>query len=87
MKILDSFSLKESELNLSEITRKTDLPKPTVYRILETLCEYRLLARDKDTLKYRIGIKFFEIGSLYMSSLKIREIAFPQMDELQHLTG
>lgn len=87
VKILSSFSHENPELGLNEITRESGLPKPTVYRIVEALCEYKFLVKNKQKLTYRIGVKFFELGSIYMSSLELREIAFPYIDQLQHETG
>ena len=87
IKIIDCFSIEETQLSLGEITKKTSLPKPSVYRICEALCEEHILNKDPSTLKYRIGIKLFELGSMFLRSLELRKIAFPEMEKLQELTG
>lgn len=87
IQILESFGLETPELSLGDLAKRTNLPKPSVYRIANALCQYKLLSRNNTNGKYRIGIKLFELGSMYISSLEIREIAFPYMDQLQRETG
>jgi DNA-binding IclR family transcriptional regulator len=86
IKILDSFSLDEPELTLKELTNKTGLPKPTVYRIAEALNELNILNKDENTTKYRIGVKLFELGSLYLETLEFRKLAFPEIEKLSKYT-
>lgn len=86
IKILDSFSLDEPELTLKELTKKTGLPKPTVYRIAEALNKVNILSKDDNVSKYRIGVKLFELGSLYLETLELRKLAFPEIEKLSKYT-
>ena len=86
IKILDSFSLDEPELTLKELTNKTGLPKPTVYRIAEALNKVNILSKDDNVSKYRIGVKLFELGSLYLETLELRKLAFPEIEKLSKYT-
>lgn len=86
IKILDSFSLDEPELTLNKLTKKTGLPKPTVYRISEALYDANILSKDGSTSKYRIGVKLFELGSLYLETLELRKLAFPEIEKLSKFT-
>lgn len=86
IKILDSFSLDEPELTLKELTNKTGLPKPTVYRIAEALNKVSILSKDDNVSKYRIGVKLFELGSLYLETLELRKLAFPEIEKLSKYT-
>jgi len=87
MKILNSFSFEESELGLNDLALKTALPKPTVFRIAEALCTEKILNKNEKNSKYRIGVKLFEIGSLYIQTMELRLLAFPEMEKLHEKTG
>lgn len=87
VRIIGSFSLTEPRLGLDDLTKKSGLPKATVYRIAEALCEEHVLEKDGVTSTYRIGIKLFELGSLYLSSMRIKDIAFGEMEKLHLETG
>ncbi|MEA2066882.1 MAG: IclR family transcriptional regulator [Thermotogota bacterium] len=86
IKIFDSFSLDKPELTLKELTDKTGLHKSTVYRIAEALNRVNILSKDNKISKYRIGIKLFELGSLYLETLELRELAFPEIEKLSKYT-
>lgn len=87
IKILDSFSIKTPVLSLEELKASSGLPKATVYRIAEALCEQHILEKDSNTRLYKIGIKLFELGSLYLSSMNLKDVAFAEMERLHVLTG
>lgn len=87
VKIISSFNLSESRLSLDDLTKKSGLPKATVYRIAEALCEEHILEKDRSTSSYRIGIRLFELGSQYLSSMRLKDVAFAEMEELNQQTG
>lgn len=37
LKLLDFFSSEQKELTLSELSNKSDMPRPTAYRLLSSL--------------------------------------------------
>lgn len=85
LKLLDFFTEDTRELSLKEITRKANLPKPTVYRLLSSLEQSGFLMKvnenEQDT-KYRLGLKLLELGNLVSEQLEIRTIAKPYMEAL-----
>ncbi|RKX46105.1 MAG: IclR family transcriptional regulator, partial [Thermotogae bacterium] len=85
-KILGCFSLKKPGLSLVEITRETGLPKPTVYRMCETLVKLGFLRKNSDKT-YTLGFRLLELGSIVLSSLEIRKVAMEEMERLQNMTG
>ncbi|PNE17920.1 transcriptional regulator, IclR family protein [Mesotoga sp. Brook.08.YT.4.2.5.1] len=87
VRIVNSFSLEKSKLSLDDLTKKSGLPKATVYRIAEALCKEHMLEKDTLTSTYRIGIKLFELGSLYLSSMRLKDVAFTEMEKLHLKTG
>lgn len=85
--ILKCFSLLKPELSLVEISQMTGIPKPTVFRILSTLEEARLVQRTEDSQKYAVGITCFELGSVYLGHLSVERIARPTMEDLTDTIG
>ncbi|MCD6552351.1 IclR family transcriptional regulator [Thermotoga sp.] len=84
--ILSCFSIKEPTLSLGEIAERTGIPKPTVYRICETLVKLGLLKKNLDKT-YSLGYKLLELGSIVLSTLEIRKVAIEVMEKLQSITG
>jgi len=57
---------KDSELALTEISSYIGLHKSTVHRLLTTLEEKGFVVRNKETEKYRLGLKIWEL-SMHLS--------------------
>jgi len=81
--ILNAFSFKERELTLNQVTEKTGLSKPTVFRILSTLEHHNYVSFDPSQGSYRLGAKFLELGGIVLSSLGLQRTAGPHLDQLQ----
>ncbi|WP_059103291.1 IclR family transcriptional regulator [Shouchella shacheensis] len=81
--ILNCFSIHESELTLTEIASKIGLAKSTTTRLLGTLELNNCVAKNPDTMKYRLGHKLHYLGFVAGKSLKLTEVARPIMDELR----
>lgn len=82
--ILNAFSFKERELTLNQLTEKTGLSKPTVFRILSTLAYHNYVSFDPSLGSYRLGAKFLELGGIVLSSLGLRRTSQPHLDRLQN---
>lgn len=85
--ILKCFTLAKPVLSLVEISKLTNIPKPTVFRILSTLMDARLVQKSADGNKYQVGIMSFELGSIYIGHLSIERIARPFMNDLTETYG
>ncbi len=86
MQILNALAQENVELGVTELSKKVGWHKSTVHRILVTLEDERLVAQDKVTQKYRLGIKLFELGSLVQEQVEIRKLALPAMKRLAQET-
>lgn len=86
MFILECFTIEEPEQSLSELTKKTGLNKSTIYRLLSTLESMDYIKQNELTSKYRLGFKFFHLGSVVMSHMELRTVAYPFMKELSEKT-
>jgi len=84
--ILNCFTFNEKELGVSELSKKIELPKSTIHRILVSLAAEGILVQNKDNKKYSLGIVLFQLGSLVQQHLEIRKCALPVMEELAQKT-
>jgi IclR family transcriptional regulator, KDG regulon repressor len=85
LKLLDFFLEGKKELTLSEITKKSSLSKPTVFRLLTSLEMTGFLIKTKNNqqdVRYRLGLKLLELGNLVSEQLELRTIALPLMRAL-----
>lgn len=83
--ILESFGLDDSSLSLSEISRRTGVPKASVHRLAQELLRGGLLERQGTD--YSLGMRLFEIGQRVPRGRILRHVARPYMDDLAHSTG
>lgn len=82
--ILAAFDEQSATLGVSELARRTGLPKSTVHRLAGELQERRLLARDGAA--YRLGEWLFELGRLVPTRRTLSETAQPIMEDLREAT-
>ena len=61
--ILRCFSSKCQELSAKELMDLTGLPKPTLFRLTDTLCELGLLRYSERLSKYVPGIGLLNLAS------------------------
>jgi DNA-binding IclR family transcriptional regulator len=83
--ILDAFTRGTTELNLTQLSRASGLPLPTVHRLTGELVAWGALQRDPRGV-FRIGERLWEVGSLTPQRTSLREIALPFMGDLYEAT-
>lgn len=85
--ILRCFTNKRQELSSKELMDLTGLPKPTLFRLTETLCELGLLRYSERLSKYVPGIGLLNMSSPVLTRLAmLRQLIRPQMQALADLT-
>jgi DNA-binding IclR family transcriptional regulator len=85
--ILDCFTFESKELGLFEIAEKTGLNKTTAKRMLANLSFRNYLQQDPKTMKYRLGMRLFEMGGIVSSSFSLLKTAGHHMEALQKASG
>jgi IclR family transcriptional regulator, KDG regulon repressor len=86
LSIVTSFSYAEPVLGISEISRRLDLPKSTVHRLLATLVTEGFVERTHDG-RYRLSLKLYEIGQQVVSSHRVRRHAHLPLEKLRNESG
>ncbi|TVR08892.1 MAG: MarR family transcriptional regulator [Salinarimonadaceae bacterium] len=78
---------QEGPISAGAIARRTDLPQPTVIRILETLIQSGYLYRDPDSVTYGVTARTLALSIGYNSSSRLVQIAQPLIEELRAEIG
>jgi len=87
LSILEAFDYANPTLGITEIYRKTSLPKSTVHRLIQTLCDLGYVLPIKAEKKYMLGPKVLSLGFAVLYSLELRDVAGPYLRELSNSTG
>ena len=80
--ILRSFTEAEPELRVTELSRRLDLHKSTVSRILGTLEQEGLVSHNPETGKYRLGLTLISLAGVALGRLDVRGVAQPHLNHL-----
>ena len=75
--VLEAVAVAGRAISAAEIHRVTDLPKPTCYRMLQSLQEHGLLESGEQEGRYLIGKRFMRIALMGQSEADIRLAAVP----------
>lgn len=86
-RLLKQFSAREREFGVSELSRRLDLGKSTVHRLLVTLAAEHLVEQDPITGRYRLGIALHDLGTAVAVHLDLHEAVIPPMEHLRSATG
>lgn len=82
--VLGAFDAEHVELRVSDISRRTGLPKSTTSRLVRELVDYGFLERVGANLQF--GIRMFEYGELADRHHGLRATALPFMADLRETT-
>lgn len=85
-RLLKQFSTRDRELGVSELSRRLDLGKSTVHRLLVTLTSEHLLEQDSLTGKYRLGLAMHDLGAAVTTHLDLHEAVIPPLEQLRSAT-
>lgn len=83
--ILNLFSEEHNELGVMDISRKLDISKSTVHRVLASL-ENAGFVQKTERQKYMLGFKILELAHILLKQMDIRTLAYPHALRLRDLT-
>ncbi|MFL6703247.1 MAG: IclR family transcriptional regulator [Paraburkholderia graminis] len=87
LKILTEFSPREPVLGAPELSRRLQIPRTTVFRLLQTLESLGFLERADKDRNYRLGVAVLRLGFEYLSSLELTDLGLPIIEALRDETG
>jgi DNA-binding IclR family transcriptional regulator len=70
------------EMGITQLASELQLDKATVHRLLAALQKFDLIEQNSDNEKYRLGLKFHELGSRSFLSRSVQYEARPFLVEL-----
>jgi len=85
--VLKSFSDEAPEMGVTEVSRRVNLHKSTVYRLLSAFEDEGLIARNPETGKYRLGPELIVLGEQVLRHTEVHRLALPFLRELADRSG
>ncbi|MEM7442198.1 MAG: IclR family transcriptional regulator [Pseudomonadota bacterium] len=87
IRILQMFNSNRRSIAPPEIARELELPRTTVYRLVQALERLGLLERQEGGSFFRPGLAILSLGFECLASLDISELGRPVLDRLSEETG
>jgi IclR family transcriptional regulator, KDG regulon repressor len=87
LKILDLFAETEGSLGITELSRRLELDKSTVSRLVQTLVQNEYAQPDPGTPRYMLGKKITRHSWQLLNRMPIRDQAKPFLHRLMTETG
>jgi DNA-binding IclR family transcriptional regulator len=82
--VLFAFRAEDHGVTLTELSRRTGLPKATVHRLVGGLVDLRLL--DRMNNRYRLSSQVFQLGMRASVERTLLEVATPFLEDLYERT-
>lgn len=80
--IVELLAVYEMEISLSEILTRLTIPRQSLIRILNTLCDRGIVDKAGKRGCYRLGMKLLYLGNRLQDNIRLRSAARPFMEEL-----
>lgn len=87
MSLIEVLLETEDSMGIRELAVKTDIPKSTVQRILDSLGENGWVSQDAKTQSYRIGFKFLSMTNSWRLRLELTRHSHDEMLALSEKSG
>ncbi len=87
LQILTAFTIQQPEHDLGSLSTALGLSKATLVRLLDCLRFAGFVDFDARSGTYRLGLRAFEVGSVYQQTSSLEQISRPVLTQLAHTTG
>jgi IclR family acetate operon transcriptional repressor len=87
LEILLAFKSQDTDLSVSDLLKRVDLSRPTLYRLIYTLEEHGFLSSYGDPQKFRLGPSVAKLAHVWNATLDLAGIAEPVMRKIWEATG
>jgi len=83
MAILDALAVaNQRDISLVELAAQLQLHKSTAHRLLMILERHRMVEREPQSGRYRLGLRLFELGAVAIARFNIRDYARPHLERV-----
>lgn len=82
IKILEELAEEKEGLGVTELSRRLDLHKSTVHRLLSTLMVFGYVEQNPYTERYRLGMKLLHLAGTILERMDLRREAHELLKEL-----
>ena len=79
--VLETVAVAGRAISPADVQRTTGLPRPTCYRLLQTLAKHRLLDESEFASRYLIGERLKRIALLGRSDVEVSQAAAPALSQ------
>ncbi len=86
LRLIDALSADGQPRGITELSGELGLAKSTVHRLLQTLVRRRYVVQNPASGRYRLGLRFLELGAIVSDQLTIPMIAQPHLQRLMEAT-
>lgn len=69
IRLLRAFEVQSPELGVTELSKRLELDKSTVHRLLRALCDEGIVEQDPTTKKYSLGLAILNLAAARLQSL------------------
>ena len=87
LQLLGQFNRSEPELTGADLSRKLDLPRASVFRMLHTLEQAGFVTRVGEGPTYKLGLGVLRLGFEYLASMELTEQGRPIIEALRDRCG
>lgn len=87
LEVLDQVADLGRPVRFAELLADSAFPKPTLYRLLQTLTSQGMLAYDPDRQTYAPGARLVRLAHAAWSQSSLAQVASPHLQKLSELTG
>jgi DNA-binding IclR family transcriptional regulator len=85
--LLGCFTRQEPQLTGAELSRRLNVPRASVFRLLQTLEQMHFVERVPDSPNYKLSIGVLRLGFEFLASMELAEHGRPVIEELRDLCG
>lgn len=80
--LLEEFRGDETELGVTELSKRLSLHKNNVFRLLATLESRGYMEQNKITGNYRLGLRVLELGQVFIKHMGLLKMARPVLEDI-----
>ena len=87
IRILENISALEGDTDLASLSRKMQIPKSTLLRLLHTLKDHNLIHQDETTRRFKLGLGLIALGKAAEIGFDLVQQIHPFLVDLSRETG